>query len=198
MKYILILLMALLTSNISEAAMAKENKQETAIFAGGCFWCMEKPFDHLDGVISTLSGYTGGHVIDPTYEQVSVGGTGHFEAMQVIYDPTKIDYKTLLDTFWLNIDPLDNNGQFCDKGEQYKSAIFYQNDEEKAIAEKSLEEIAKKLGAKIATTIVKASKFYPAEEYHQDYYQKNPIRYYFYRGRCGRDERLQELWGDKD
>ena len=196
MKKLLILLSILLFSNVSDAKMSDPNTK-TAVFAGGCFWCMEKPFDKLDGVTSTISGYSGGHVDKPTYEQVSGGGTGHMEVLQVTYDPKKIDYKTLLDTFWVNIDPLDGTGQFCDKGEQYRSAIFYDNEEEKEIAENSLAETAKKLGKKIETKILKASEFFPAENYHQDYYQKNPIRYNFYRGRCGRDARLKELWGDE-
>lgn len=196
MKQILTLLIILLFSNSGNAEMLKDKKQEIAVFAGGCFWCMEKPFDKLDGVISTTSGYTGGHIKNPTYEQVSSGSTGHIESLQVIYDPLKIDYKTLLNTFWVNIDPLDATGQFCDKGQQYTSAIFYQNDEQKILAEKSLEEIAKKLSANIATRVVKGSDFYPAEDYHQDYYLKNPIRYNFYRSKCGRDKRLKELWGN--
>lgn len=194
MKKFVALLITILFSNMSNAKMP-DTKYETAVFAGGCFWCMEKPFDKLDGVVSTTSGYTGGHVKSPTYEQVSRGVTGHMESLQVTYDPAKIDYKTLLDTFWINIDPLDGTGQFCDKGEQYRSAIFYQNDEQKILAEESSQEIAKKLGKKVATEIINGTKFYPAEDYHQDYYLKNPIRYNFYRGRCGRDNRLQELWG---
>ena len=176
----------------------KDTEYKTAVFAGGCFWCMEKPFDALSGVISTTSGYTGGHVKSPTYEQVSAGGTGHMEVLQVVYDPSRVDYATLLDTFWKNIDPLDDTGQFCDKGEQYKSAIFYQNEVEKKIAEKSLDDMAKKLDAQIATKIIKGEEFYAAEKYHQNYHMKNPIRYKFYRSTCGRDKRLKELWGGKN
>jgi peptide-methionine (S)-S-oxide reductase len=156
---------------------------------------MEKPFEHLEGVISAISGYTGGHIESPSYKDVSRGITGHIESVQVTYDPTKLGYKTLLDTFWINIDPLDGQGQFCDKGEQYRSAVFYQNNEQKILAEKSLENIASKLDKNIETTLIKATTFYPAEEYHQDYYLKNPLRYAFYRSRCGRDKRLKELWG---
>ncbi|MEQ1788848.1 MAG: peptide-methionine (S)-S-oxide reductase MsrA, partial [Rickettsiales bacterium] len=192
-------IMILLFPNIGMAQMTKETnqetrKQETAVFAGGCFWCMEKPFDQLEGVISTISGYTGGNIKNPTYEQVSAGGTGHLEALQVTYNPDKITYQKLLEVFWKNVDPLDDKGQFCDKGEQYKSMIFYLSDEQKNLAEKSREDIAKKLEATIATKIIKASEFYPAEEYHQDYYKKNPIRYSFYRYNCGRDARLEEIW----
>ncbi len=168
-----------------------------ATFAGGCFWCMEHPFDELEGVISTTSGYTGGHKKDPTYEEVSAGGTGHTEAVQIVYNPQKISYARLLEVFWRNIDPLDKAGQFCDKGSQYRSAIFYHSEDQKRLAEqskKALEE-SKRFSQPIVTEIVSASTFYPAEEYHQDYYRKNPLRYKFYRYGCGRDRRLHELWG---
>lgn len=168
-----------------------------ATFAGGCFWCMEHPFDELDGVISTTAGYTGGHKEDPTYKEVSAGGTGHTEAVQVVYDPKKISYAKLLEIFWRNIDPLDKTGQFCDKGSQYRSAIFTHNEEQKRLAEhsrKALED-SKRFPQPIVTEILSASVFYPAEEYHQDYYRKNPWRYKFYRFGCGRDRRLNELWG---
>ncbi|MDB2415225.1 peptide-methionine (S)-S-oxide reductase MsrA [Rickettsiales bacterium] len=197
MKHLLTIIFTLLSLTIFNWANAMTDKNQTAIFAGGCFWCMEKPFDKIDGVISTISGYAGGHVDNPTYEQVSSGTTGHMEVLQVTYDPSKVSYKTLLDIFWRNIDPLDAYGQFCDKGEQYTSAIFYKNEEEKKIAEQSKKDIAKILNASVATKIVEDATFYPAEDYHQDYYQKNPIRYSFYRGRCGRDDRLEELWGKK-
>ena len=172
---------------------------EVAIFAGGCFWCMEPPFDALDGVISTTSGYTGGHKDNPTYHEVSAGGTGHAESVQIVFDPKKVGYEKLLDVYWHNIDPTTLNRQFCDAGNQYRSAIFYMNEEQKRLAEASLAELEKNKPFKgpIVTEITAATKFYPAEDYHQDYYQKNPVRYKFYRYGCGRDARLQELWGDK-
>jgi peptide-methionine (S)-S-oxide reductase len=170
---------------------------EKATFAGGCFWCMEPPFDKLEGVISVTSGYTGGHTKNPTYEEVSSGGTGHAEAVQVVFDPAKIGYKTLLDVYWRNVDPTTPNRQFCDVGTQYRSAIFTHDEAQKKLAEDSrraLEESGR-LKGKVVTEIVPASVFYPAEEYHQKYYRKNPVRYKFYRYNCGRDRRLEELWG---
>ena len=170
---------------------------ETATFAGGCFWCMEGPFDALDGVISTTSGYTGGSVANPTYEQVSAGGTGHAESVQVVYDPQRVTYEKLLDVYWHNVDPTVVDKQFCDHGNQYRTAIFFHNDAQKQAAEASLTalEKTKPFADAIKTRIVAASAFYPAEEYHQDYYKKNPVRYKFYRYKCGRDQRLTELWG---
>lgn len=168
----------------------------TATFAGGCFWCMEPPFDDLPGVVATTSGYTGGQVENPTYTQVSNGNTGHFEAMQVTYDPSQVAYETLLTTFWHNIDPLDNRGQFCDKGDQYRSAIFYNNAEQQQLATETKQAVADQLGGTVATEILPASPFYPAEDYHQDYYQTHPVRYRVYRFGCGRDQRLSELWGE--
>ncbi len=167
-----------------------------AIFAGGCFWCMEGPFDHLPGVVSTTSGYTGGHVDKPSYKQVSAGNTGHAEAVKVVFDPTKIGYASLLDVFWHNIDPLDAGGQFCDRGSQYRSEIFYSNEEQKALALASREQLDRDnvLGKPVVTAITPASTFYPAESYHQNYYLKNPLRYKYYRYRCGRDQRLEQLW----
>ncbi|CAI06587.1 peptide-methionine (S)-S-oxide reductase MsrA [Aromatoleum aromaticum] len=172
----------------------------TAIFAGGCFWCMEPPFDRLDGVASTTSGYIGGHVPNPAYEAVSSGRTGHAEAVRIEYDPEKISYEQLLDVFWRNIDPTDPGGQFCDRGSQYRAQIFYQNDGQRAAAERSRAALVanKPFAQPVITEIVPATKFYPAEEYHQDYYLKNPLRYKFYRHRCGRDERLEFLWGVDD
>ncbi len=170
---------------------------EKATFAGGCFWCMEPAFDHVPGVVSVTVGYTGGTKKDPTYEEVSSGTTGHAESIEVTYDPSKVSYKKLLDVFWHNIDPTVKDRQFCDIGQQYRSAIFYHDDEQKREAEgskKALEE-SKKLSGPVYTEIVPASTFYPAEEYHQQYYKKNPVRYKFYRWNCGRDERLKQLWG---
>ncbi len=168
-----------------------------ATFAGGCFWCMEPPYDKLDGVLATTSGYIGGHKINPTYEEVSAGGTGHAEAVQVVYDPKKITYAKLLEVFWRNIDPTVRNRQFCDTGSQYRTAIFYHDEAQKALAEaaKAQLEKTKPFSAPIVTEITAAGTFYPAEEYHQDYYQKNPLRYKYYRYACGRDARLEELWG---
>jgi len=168
---------------------------KTATFAGGCFWCMEPPFDQLDGVISTTSGYTSGFKDNPTYREVSAGKTGHTEAIQIRYDPNKLSYHELLEVFWKNIDPVAVDRQFCDKGSQYRSGIYYHNEAQKLEAEKSLQVIQKQLEGQIATEIVAASTFYPAEDYHQDYYLKNPVRYKFYRYSCGRDQRLEELWG---
>lgn len=174
-----------------------ENKPEKAIFAGGCFWCMEHPFDELPGVISVTSGYTGGITRNPTYEEVSAGGTGHAEAVQIVYDPAKIRYDKLLSIFWHNIDPTVKDRQFCDTGNQYRSAIFYTSEEQsrQALQSKEALEKSKPFREKIATEITKAGEFYPAEEYHQKYYKKNPIRYKYYRTSCGRDRRLKDLWG---
>ncbi len=168
--------------------------RDVATFAGGCFWCMEHPFDSLPGVISVTSGYAGGSVKNPSYEQVSAGGTGHRETVQVIYDPTRISYAKLVDVFWHNVDPTDDTGQFCDKGAQYRSGIFYQNEGQKRVAEESKVAVEKRLGA-VATDILPASQFWPAEQYHQHYYKKNPVRYHFYRFNCGRDARLAAVWG---
>jgi peptide-methionine (S)-S-oxide reductase len=169
-----------------------------ATFAGGCFWCMEPPFDALPGVIATTSGYIGGHKPNPSYEEVSSGVTGHAEAVQVVYDSTRISYAELLEVFWRNIDPLTPNRQFCDAGSQYRSAIFYHNNEQRRLAEASKQRLEQsgRFDRPIVTAIVPASEFYQAEEYHQDFYKKNPIRYKTYRLGCGRDRRLKELWGD--
>jgi peptide-methionine (S)-S-oxide reductase len=169
-----------------------------ATFAGGCFWCMEGPFDKLAGVVSTTSGYTGGRKKNLTYEEVSAGGTGHAEAVRVVYDPAQVSYERLLEVFWHNIDPLARDRQFCDSGNQYRSAIFYHDETQRGAAEtsKAALEASGKFKDPIATQIVPAGEFWPAEEYHQDYYRKNPIRYRYYRGGCGRDSRLKELWGD--
>ncbi|MGD8934098.1 MAG: peptide-methionine (S)-S-oxide reductase MsrA [Gammaproteobacteria bacterium] len=182
---------------ISVHAHAADSRTELATFAGGCFWCMEPPFDKLEGVIATTSGYTGGHQADPTYKQVSSGNTGHTEAVQIEYDPEKISYEELLAVFWKNIDPTTADRQFCDHGSQYRSGIFYHNEEQKIAAEKSLQELqqTKPFDDPVVTEITAVTVFYPAEEYHQDYYQKNPLRYKYYRFACGRDQRLEKLWG---
>lgn len=170
-----------------------------ATFAGGCFWCMEPPFDKLKGVISTTSGYMGGHIDKPSYQQVSRGNSGHTEVVQVIYDPAIINYQQLLNTYWKNIDPTDAQGQFCDKGSQYRSEIFYHNANQQALARQSKATLLtdKPFKGDIVTPISAATTFYAAEDYHQNYYQKNPIRYKYYRYSCGRDKRLQQLWGDQ-
>ncbi len=191
-----ILTLSLLSLN-AFAEVPTQVKQ--AIFAGGCFWCMEPPFDKLDGVISTTSGYTSGHKINPTYKEVSAGHSGHTEAVKIIYDPEKISYSQLLDTFWKNIDPVADNAQFCDHGTQYRSGIYYLDIEQEKAARLSLQKIEmnNSFMKDIATEIVAASTFYPAEEYHQDYYLKNPLRYKYYRYSCGRDQRLSEIWGEQ-
>jgi peptide-methionine (S)-S-oxide reductase len=170
---------------------------EKATFAGGCFWCMEHPFDEIPGVVSVTSGYTGGRKRNPTYEEVSAGGTGHAESVQVVYDPARVTYEKLLNVFWHNIDPTAKDRQFCDIGNQYRSAIFYHNEEQHRLAmrSKSLLEKNKTFKEPVVTGIVPATEFYPAEDYHQHYYKKNPIRYKYYRFICGRDQRLKELWG---
>jgi len=188
----------------SEAKAATANPVDpkdlaTATFAGGCFWCMEPPFEKLVGVVSVRSGYTGGHKLDPTYEEVSAGETGHAEAVQAVYDSTQISYEQLLYVFWRNIDPLAANRQFCDSGMQYRSAIFHHHEEQKRLAEGSKMKLeqTRKFDRPIVTEIAAAGKFYPAEEYHQDFYKKNSFHYKTYRAGCGRDRRLKELWGDE-
>ena len=168
-----------------------------AYFAGGCFWCMEEAFEKVEGVLSVTSGYMGGTVANPSYEDVSAGRTGHAESVEVVYDPAKVSYRKLLDTFWRNVDPITPNAQFCDHGSQYRSAIFFQTDEEKRDVEAAKQAIeqSRRFKEPIVTQIVMASQFYPAEEYHQDFYKKNPIRYKFYKYNCGRAQRLEELWG---
>jgi len=170
---------------------------EKATFAGGCFWCMEHPFDEIPGVVSVTSGYTGGWKKNPTYEEVSAGGTGHAESVQIIYDPARVTYEKLLNVFWHNIDPTAKDRQFCDIGNQYRSAIFYHNEEQHRLAlqSKALLEKNKTFREPVVTGVVRAAEFYPAEDYHQHYYRKNPIRYKYYRFTCGRDQRLKELWG---
>ncbi len=169
--------------------------QAVATFAGGCFWCTEADFDHVKGVISTTSGYSGGRTAMPDYQSVSAGGTGHAEAVEVIYDPSQVSYAKLLDHYWRSIDPTVKNAQFCDHGSQYRTAIFVHNDEELKLAEASKKKVEAELKKPIYTQIVQAGAFYPAEEYHQDFYKKNPAKYKFYRWNCGRDQRLEQLWG---
>jgi len=171
---------------------------ETATFASGCFWCSQSDFDKVKGIIKTTVGYTGGPLLNPTYEQVSNGGTGHYESIQVVFDPKQISYEKLLDVFWHNVDPTNANGQFCDVGDQYRAVIFYHNEAQKKLALESKEKLLQSGRFKnIVTQILPATTFYPAEEYHQKYYQKNPIRYKFYRYRCGRDKRLKKLWSTR-
>ncbi len=181
----------------STASPHAGRKLAKATFAGGCFWCMEPPFEVLPGVVSVTSGYTGGTVPNPTYEQVSSGTTGHAESVQVLYDPSRITYEKLLDVYWHNVDPTDGGGQFCDRGNQYRPAIFVHDEEQRRIAEASKEalEKSKPFPGPIVVAIVDATPFWPAEEYHQHYHTKNPIRYAYYRRGCGRDARLKELWG---
>lgn len=174
-------------------------KTATAIFAGGCFWCMEPPFDAIDGVVSTTSGYIGGMRVNPTYKDVSAGTTGHTEALKIVYDPAKVSYDKLLQVFWRNHDPLTADGQFCDKGSQYRPGVFFASEDEKkrAEAQKAALDQSGRFKAKIVTEITKATTFYEAEVYHQDYYTKNPLRYKYYFTSCGRAKRLKELWGDE-
>ena len=178
----------------------KNNTEKTAsaVFAGGCFWCTESDFEKVDGVIEAISGYTGGHLKNPTYYQVSAGGTGHLESVKVIYDPSKVTYEQLLDYFWRHVDPTDPGGQFVDRGSQYRSAIFYANETQKRLAEKSKQQLeaSGKFNKPIVTEILPLGEFYPAEDYHQDYYKKNPIRYHYYRYGSGRDQFLKKTWGD--
>ena len=186
-----------LAADVAPVGPEPAQGQAAATIAGGCFWCMEPPFDALDGVLATISGYTGGTVPNPSYEQVSAGGTGHAEALRVIYDPARISYERLLEVFWHNIDPVTADRQFCDGGVQYRSAIFVHDAAQAAAAKESLAALSAShtLPGPIVTEINEAATFYPAEDYHQDYYRKNPVRYEFYRYNCGRDDRLQELWG---
>jgi len=189
------MLLAVALASAATSPAAPDKPTATATFAGGCFWCMVPPFEKLPGVVSVTSGYTGGHTVNPTYEEVSAGGTGHVEAVQIIYDPKKIGYEKLLDVFWHNVDPLDASGQFCDRGSTYRSEIFYHGEEQKRLAEQSKAAVEKQLKRPVVTEIRPAGPFYAAEAYHQDYYKKNPLRYEFYRYTCGRDQRLEQLWG---
>ncbi|MCA9421242.1 MAG: peptide-methionine (S)-S-oxide reductase MsrA [Nitrospira sp.] len=177
---------------------AEENQYAKATFAGGCFWCMEEVYEKVDGVVSVISGYTGGHLANPTYEQVSAGGTGHTESIEVTYDPNKVTYQRLLEVFWRNVDPTTPNAQFCDHGSQYRTAIFYHDETQKKLVAESKQavESTKSFPEPIVTEIVPISAFYAAESYHQDFYKKNPVRYKFYKWNCGRTQRLEQLWGE--
>lgn len=190
---VLALILAMVLVPIGAAAQSTE----TATFAGGCFWCMEKPFDDLDGVISTTSGYAGGDVANPTYEEVTSGRTGHAEVVQVEYEPDTVDYETLLYVYWRNVDPFDGGGQFCDRGQSYRPAIFYNTEEQRRLAQASKTKVEELLGRNVAVEIEPLQAFYAAEDYHQNYYKKNPLRYRFYRTSCGRDRRLKNVWGDQ-
>ncbi|HEV3409754.1 MAG TPA: peptide-methionine (S)-S-oxide reductase MsrA [Chthoniobacterales bacterium] len=186
---------------LAVGAAAQPTQQSTtsptalATFAGGCFWCTEADFDKVDGVLSTTSGYIGGMVVNPTYQQVVTGRTGHTEAVEIVYDPAKVTFQQLLDVFWRNHDPLAKDRQFCDRGTQYRPGIFYHNAEQRSLAEASKQKHQARFKLPIQTEITAATTFYKAEDYHQDYYKKNPVRYQFYRFNCGRDARLEELWG---
>lgn len=192
--FVLPLLIFSLLTQVSHA----QQKTETALLAGGCFWCIESDFEKLDGIIDVVSGYAGGDKETATYKQVSSGKTGHIEAALITYNPEKINYSQVLDYFWRHIDPTTDKGQFCDIGPQYRPAIFYRNDVQKKLAIESTQTIEKIKPFKdeLKVELIKASQFYPAEDYHQDYYKKNPYRYKYYRFACGRDARVKELWGD--
>jgi peptide-methionine (S)-S-oxide reductase len=195
---IVYLSIAVLFAGLSSESAAAEKKLSLMIVAGGCFWCVESDFDHVNGVVETISGYTGGHLKNPTYRDVTSGGSGHLEVVAIKYDPAKTDYATLLDVFWRSVDPTDGGGQFCDRGESYSTAIYTTSPEQKKLAEASKAAIEKSgvLKRPIATKIADAGAFYPAEDYHQNYYRTNPLRYKFYRFNCGRDQRIIDLWGD--
>jgi peptide-methionine (S)-S-oxide reductase len=190
---------AVAQSRPEKSAVPSDRPVATATFAGGCFWCVESDFDKIEGVVSTTSGYIGGHKTNPTYKEVSAGGTGHTEAVQIVFDPSRVSYRALVDRLWTTIDPTVKDQQFCDVGSQYRTGIFFHDEEQRREAEASKAAIEKSKPFKqpIVTEITMATKFYPAEDYHQDYYLKNPIRYRYYRTGCGRDARLKQLWGDK-
>jgi peptide-methionine (S)-S-oxide reductase len=197
--YMCVALVLLLSVSLlsASAQTAERSTSAKAIFAGGCFWCMEEAFEEVPGVLSVTSGYIGGRVPNPTYDQVSAGKTGHTEAIEVLYDPARVSYSTLLEVFWHNIDPLTPNAQFCDHGSQYRAGIFYHSAEQQKLADASKQALidSQRFKEPIVTEITMATMFYPAEEYHQDYYKKNPLRYKFYKYNCGRAQRLKELWG---
>lgn len=193
MKRVVILLLMFCSLNaIAEKGVA------LATFGGGCFWCMEPPFDQMAGVLKTVSGFSGGHIKDPSYKQVVQGGTGHTEVVQVTYDPTKVSYEQLLAVYWRNVDPLDSGGQFCDRGHSYRPVIFVHNEQQQRAVELSKAGLKNQLPGDNVTPVEPYRAFYAAEDYHQDYYQKNSVRYKYYRYRCGRDQRLDELWSNSD
>jgi peptide-methionine (S)-S-oxide reductase len=197
MRFLLVMLSLLAAPGAVSAQTT--GKTETAIFAGGCFWCTEADFDKVPGVISTTSGYIGGKVANPTYQQVSAGTTGHTEGVEIVFDPAKVSYEKLLDVYWRSIDPLVKDAQFCDHGPQYRSAIFVLGEDQRKLAEASKVRVAAKFAPRqVYTQIAPASQFYKAEDYHQDYHTKNPVRYKLYRYNCGRDQRLEQLWGKTD
>ena len=195
MRRLLFSLIAVAAIAGAAAAQPTAPQRAVATFAGGCFWCVESDFDHVPGVLETISGYTGGKVANPTYTQVSAGGTGHAESVEVVYDPRKVTFAQLLDYFWHHVDPTVKDQQFCDHGNQYRTAIFVHNDEERKLAEASKKKVEAELKKPIYTEIVQAGPFYKAEDYHQDFYLKNPTKYKFYRWNCGRDQRLEQIWG---
>ncbi|HWC93793.1 MAG TPA: peptide-methionine (S)-S-oxide reductase MsrA [Pseudolabrys sp.] len=195
MRRLLFSLIAVAAIAGAAAAQPAVPERAVATFAGGCFWCVESDFDHVPGVLETISGYTGGKVANPTYSQVSAGGTGHAESVEVVYDPRKVSFAQLLDYFWHHVDPTVKDQQFCDHGNQYRTAIFVHNDEERKLAEASKKKVEAELKKPIYTEIVQAGPFYKAEDYHQDFYLKNPTKYKFYRWNCGRDQRLEQIWG---
>jgi len=195
MRRLLFSLIAVAAIAGAAAAQPAVPERAVATFAGGCFWCVESDFDHVPGVLETISGYTGGKVANPTYSQVSAGGTGHAESVEVVYDPRKVSFAQLLDYFWHHVDPTVKDQQFCDHGNQYRTAIFVHNDEERKLAEASKKKVETELKKPIYTEIVQAGPFYKAEDYHQDFYLKNPTKYKFYRWNCGRDQRLEQIWG---
>jgi len=195
MRRLLFSLIAVAAIAGAAAAQPAVPERAVATFAGGCFWCVESDFDHVPGVLETISGYTGGKVANPTYSQVSAGGTGHAESVEVVYDPRKVSFAQLLDYFWHHVDPTVKDQQFCDHGNQYRTAIFVHNDEERKLAEASKKKVEAELKKPTYTEIVQAGPFYKAEDYHQDFYLKNPTKYKFYRWNCGRDQRLEQIWG---
>jgi len=195
MRRLLFSLIAVAAIAGAAAAQPAVPERAVATFAGGCFWSVESDFDHVPGVLETISGYTGGKVANPTYSQVSAGGTGHAESVEVVYDPRKVSFAQLLDYFWHHVDPTVKDQQFCDHGNQYRTAIFVHNDEERKLAEESKKKVEAELKKPIYTEIVQAGPFYKAEDYHQDFYLKNPTKYKFYRWNCGRDQRLEQIWG---
>lgn len=198
-RFLAILLCAAFAAGAALAQSGSAPRQEVATFAGGCFWCTEADFDKVPGVISTTSGYTGGKIANPTYQQVGSGTTGHTEAVEIVFDPAKVSYQKLLDIFWRNHDPLAKDRQFCDRGDMYRPGIFYNSEQQRELAQASKKQVESRFAPRVVhTEITKAGPFYKAEDYHQDYHEKNPVRYKLYRLNCGRDQRLEELWGKAD